>query len=264
MKKNTNQYCLFNSTSVGIVFVASLIMSNASSADSYSAVQPAFKNISIFSDSTEAPQNNNVLFAQIDSSKPSEDTLTNPTLANDGETMAIESNNSDSTESANDEKPGLWQRFKRNVALTWDSDQKDFYLPVNTWHNRLVYDDEDVDRYNEFPLGAGFGYSRYDEDGDWHSLYALGFSDSNYEFEPFVGYGYEKKWGDRNGWHYGLGFTLAITAREEMGYIPIPIALPLASVGYKRVSLQTSYVPGSSSNGNVLFTWVRFQLTSNK
>lgn len=262
MKNNTFYSCSFSTAKLAIAFISALLMSNTSAASSQENMNhvatPTLNNISIFSDKALPEQNNLTLFAQVDNNKTTNETLTNPSLSDNEETLAIEANNA--SDDVEETKPSLWQRFKRNVALTWDSPTKDFYLPVNTWHNRLVYSDEDVDRYNEFPVGAGFGYSRYDEDGDWHSLYALGFSDSNYEFEPFVGYGYEKQWGKPSGWHYGLGFTLAITAREEMGYIPIPIILPLASIGYKRVTLQSSYVPGSSSNGNVLFTWVRFQL----
>lgn len=50
---------------------------------------------------------------------------------------------------------GLWGTFKRNVTNVWQSDQYDLYVPFWTWHNRLTYDKEKTDTYNEKPWGAG-------------------------------------------------------------------------------------------------------------
>ncbi|OVY79712.1 phospholipid:lipid A palmitoyltransferase, partial [Yersinia pestis subsp. microtus] len=47
------------------------------------------------------------------------------------------------------------------------------------------------------------------------------------------------------------------TARYEYHYIPLPLPLPLISIEYNRLSLQTTYIPGTYNNGNVLFTWIR-------
>ena len=58
----------------------------------------------------------------------------------------------------------------------------DLYIPVLTWHNRLFYDDEHIDRYNEEPWGIGYGRSFWDEN-EWHGVYAMVFEDSNYHPE---------------------------------------------------------------------------------
>lgn len=158
--------------------------------------------------------------------------------------------------------PGLWDRFTRNVSLTWESEQRDLYIPLNTWHNRRMYDKEKTDEYNEMPWGIGYGSYRYDAENDWHSLYAMAFMDSHNRLQPIVGYGFQKMWipGDLDGWRFGIGFTLSVTARHEYYYIPMPLPLPLVSIEYKRFSLQSAYVPGTYNNGNVLFTWMRWQL----
>ncbi|OVY74006.1 phospholipid:lipid A palmitoyltransferase, partial [Yersinia pestis subsp. microtus bv. Altaica] len=62
---------------------------------------------------------------------------------------------------------------------------------------------------------------------------------------------------EREGWRFGAGFTASITARYEYHYIPLPLPLPLISIEYNRLSLQTTYIPGTYNNGNVLFTWIR-------
>jgi palmitoyl transferase len=165
-------------------------------------------------------------------------------------------------DSTSESSPGLWSTFKNNVVETWDnSDSKDFYLPVITWHNRWTYDDEKIERYNERPWGAGYGISRYDDQGNWHSLYMMAFKDSHNKWQPIGGYGYEKIWRplqDQN-FRLGLGFTAAITARDDYSYIPIPIVLPLASVSYDQLSFQATYIPGTYNNGNVFFAWLRWQ-----
>lgn len=163
------------------------------------------------------------------------------------------------------EKSGFstwWESWTNDVSTTWnDSPNKDLYLPVITWHNRLTYDKEKTDSYNERPWGGGYGISRYDENGDWHGIYLMAFKDSHNKWEPIGGYGYQKIWQpmeDKN-FRLGLGYTAAVTARDDYSYIPIPIVLPLASVGYNKLTFQATYIPGTYNNGNVFFAWLRYQ-----
>lgn len=157
--------------------------------------------------------------------------------------------------------PNLWDKFKGNVSTTWDSDQYELYVPAVTWHNRAMYDKKKTDEYNERPWGIGFGKYRYDEDDDWHAIYAMAFKDSHNDWEPIGGYAFQKMWipGERDGFRMGAGFTLSVTARKDMYYIPIPAPLPLVSVEYDKLSLQATYIPGTYNNGNVLFAWLRWQ-----
>ncbi|MFX2623798.1 hypothetical protein V6266_12045, partial [Enterobacter asburiae] len=59
--------------------------------------------------------------------------------------------------------------------------------------------------------------------------------------------------------HVGLGYTAGVTARDNWNYIPIPVLLPLASIGYGPATFQMTYIPGTYNNGNVYFAWMRFQ-----
>lgn len=155
-----------------------------------------------------------------------------------------------------------YQQFGNRVVQTWTSPTWDIYVPFLTWHNRLTYDSNKTDKYNENPWGFGIGKSMYDEDGDWHSLYAMGFQDSHDMFEPIVGYAFLKNWQPSEGsdWRIGGGFTLGITARQQYNYIPLPLPLPMAGIEYKRLAIQAVYIPGTYNNGNVLFCWLRWQL----
>ena len=149
--------------------------------------------------------------------------------------------------------------IRSNVIATWKEHSYDAYIPLYAWHNRLTYDREHLKKYNENPWGAGLGMSRFDEDGDWHSLYAMYFKDSNGYGETMFGYAFlkNKYWHD---FRFGYGFTIGATQRHEYSYIPVPLPLPLIGVGYGRVDLQAAYVPGIKNDGNVLFIWTRVRL----
>ena len=130
-----------------------------------------------------------------------------------------------------------------------------------SWHNRFMYDKEKTDNYNDMPWGGGFGVSRYNEEGNWSSLYAMMFKDSHNEWQPIIGYGWEKGWylDSSRDFRLGLGVTAGITAREDFAnYVPLPIILPLFSASYRRLSVQFTYIPGTYNNGNVLFAWLRY------
>ncbi|STW06141.1 lipid A acylation protein PagP [Klebsiella grimontii] len=71
---------------------------------------------------------------------------------------------------------GWWNWLKNDVSQTWNEPQNyDLYLPFLSWHNRFMYDKEKTDNYNEMPWGGGFGVSRYNQEGNWSSLYAMMF-----------------------------------------------------------------------------------------
>ena len=156
----------------------------------------------------------------------------------------------------------VWSRAKYNVSETWASDSYDMYIPLYAWHNRLTYDQEHIDKYNENPWGFGIGKYRYDKDGDWHGLYAIAFKDSNDYLETMFGYAYQKNWfvNCNRDFRIGAGFTVGLTQRHEYKYIPVPLPLPLAGLEYGRFALQAAYVPGLKNDGNVLFTWMRFRI----
>ena len=154
------------------------------------------------------------------------------------------------------------QTLKDDVAATWLSEEYDAYVPLYAWHNRLTYDQEHIDKYNENPWGFGLGKSRYDEKGNWHGLYAMAFKDSNKHLETFFGYAWMKNWfvNCNPDWRVGIGYTIGRTQRSEWLYIPVPAPLPIAGVEYKQLALQAAYVPGLKNDGNVLFIWTRIAI----
>jgi len=155
---------------------------------------------------------------------------------------------------------GIGPRIQDALSQTWQSPNYELYIPVNTWHNRHFYSDEKIDSFNEHPWGLGIGKYRFDEDGDWHALYAMAFMDSHNYLQPVAGYGFEKIWRPADDVRLGVGYTVGLTARQDMYYLPIPGILPLVSAEYKSIAVQSTYVPGGNGYGNILFTWLRWQM----
>lgn len=152
-----------------------------------------------------------------------------------------------------------YEGWKEDVADTWSCGRLEAYTPFYAWHNRLTYDKEHIDKYNEEAWGFGLGKGLW-KGNEWHGLYAMGFKDSNFYFESMIGYAYQYNWdiSESGNWKVGAGYTLGVTQRHEYKYIPVPLVLPVAGLSYKNVAWQAAYVPGIKNDGNVLFTWLKF------
>ena len=154
-----------------------------------------------------------------------------------------------------------WGKFLADdISLMRCHHTYDVYLPFYAWHNRLAYDQEHIDKYNENAWGFGLGISHINAENTWSGLYAMGFKDSNSYLETYFGYARQWNWtaGDENQWSAGVVYTLGLTQRHEYSYIPVPLPLPLVGVGYRNINLQAAYVPGIKNDGNVLFVFARF------
>jgi len=161
------------------------------------------------------------------------------------------------------EAEGWFDRATTSLKRTWTEGTPELYVPLYTWHMPWAYTQEQINNYNNFPLGLGVGRGRFtEEDGDWHGFYAMGFQDSHSKPEYQIGYAYKTFWPVAGELKAGIGYTVFIGARSDYhDYMPFPGILPIISLAYaKAVSLDAAYVPGGKGNGNVLFFWstVRF------
>ena len=144
------------------------------------------------------------------------------------------------------------QRFHQ----VWTEGNTDLYISGYAWHNRFTYSPKRIriKKYNELAWGGGFGKGFFDERGNWHGLYAFAFLDSHKNVEPVIGYAhlYVAEF-DKN-FKAGLGYSVLITARPDILHnIPFPGAVPWAGVFFKKLSVKAAYIPGTGSNGNVLY-----------
>ncbi len=123
--------------------------------------------------------------------------------------------------------------FRENIAQTRQQPEHyDLYIPAITGMHVLLTTRK-TDRYNERPWGGGFGQSRWDEKEtgmacmQWH----LRTRGTNGNRLPDTDGKVRRPLADEN-FHLGTGFTAGVTARDNWNYIPLPVLLPLASVGY--------------------------------
>ena len=125
----------------------------------------------------------------------------------------------------------------------------DLYAPVYTYHMPYAYSPALRRTYNDVPLGVGLG-----KDG----VFAMEFADSHDRPQYNAGYAWLPTWRPF-GKDVALGAGLAglIIARSDIRrYTPFPAVLPLGSVAYRGVALQTTFIPGA----NVVFTWLKLSL----
>jgi len=159
-----------------------------------------------------------------------------------------------------DDQPGWIERARTELKLTYDLGHTEIYLPFHTWHAPWAYSEEQVKHYQNWPPGFGIGRGRYDDKGDWRGVYAMGFQDSHYLPEWIVGYGWKTYWTLGSDYRVGLGYTAGFTTRADYGhYTPVPLLLPIASLDYRTVSIESAYVPGGKGNGNVFFMWAKWR-----
>lgn len=160
-----------------------------------------------------------------------------------------------------DDQPGYIDRARAELKLTYELGDTEVYLPFRTWHAPWAYTSEQVKHYQNWPVGFGIGRGRYDDKGDWHGVYAMGFQDSHYLPEWIAGYGWKTYWPIASSdVRLGLGYTAGFTTRADYAhYFPVPLLLPIASLDYRTLSVESAYVPGGKGNGNVFFIWAKWR-----
>jgi len=146
-------------------------------------------------------------------------------------------------------------KARDHVTDIWKTGTSDLYVPLYTYHLRSAYTQAQIDGYQETPYGIGYGRSKFDKDGDWTGLYAITYQDSHFKPSYQAGYIFQKIWRPADDWRIGGGFTAFLVSRSDLAnYFPIPIILPMGSIGYKSAALEVTYVPGhDNGRGNVLF-----------
>jgi hypothetical protein len=163
------------------------------------------------------------------------------------------------------DNPSWWQYAKNKVNLIANEGQEELYLSGYAYHGRSTYTAERIAEFNEKAWGLGYGKSLNNAKGDEESLFFMTISDSHYKPQPMLGYAYQWMWPiAKSGIEIGAGYTAMLVSRADYyGGAPLPIVLPVASIGTKKFRVLGSYVPRISNNkgnGDVLFVFCRTEL----
>lgn len=159
--------------------------------------------------------------------------------------------------------PGFLDRVRSELGETWRLGNTEYYATFRTWHTPWAYSDEQNKHYQNWPPGFGLGRGRFDEKGNWHGVYAMGFQDSHFKPEWIAGYGWKTYWQAPANIRLGLGYTAGITTRTDVyHYTPVPLILPIVSADYGKLSVEGAYVPGGKGFGNVMLLWFKWHSDS--
>ena len=80
------------------------------------------------------------------------------------------------------------------------------------------------------------------------------------DFQPALGYSWQKNYYCHET-RLGVGYSAMVTGRRKNHYFPIPGLVPVASAGYKGISVQTTWVPYlGHNNGNVFLTMLQISI----
>ena len=134
------------------------------------------------------------------------------------------------------------------------------YVTGYAWHLPHGYQDQARARLNETTWGGGFGRTLRDEDGDRHSVFVMGFSDSHREAQFNLGYAWQRYWRPTRNLGVGGGYLAFLFSRRDVAKnVPIPALLPCASLRYRSVEVIGLFVPRISQDikGDVLFVYLR-------
>ena len=154
-----------------------------------------------------------------------------------------------------------WEYVWDPLVNVYDNGSLELYLPFETYHSRDTYTQEQIDSYQEKPLGFGIGRGLYNEKGNWEGIFAMGFQDSHFKPSYTAGYEWKATWRPVEDVRLGLGYLAGLMSREDVAnYVPFPIVFPVASVGYKNFSIEGTYIPPVGGKGNVMFLWAKWEL----
>lgn len=162
--------------------------------------------------------------------------------------------------SARKEPRSWFRRLWDPVAEAYSDGSYEAYLPLHTHHLRSAYTKEQIANYQEYPPGFGIGRGLYNDKGNYQGVYLMGFQDSHFKPEWHLGYTWKAIWRPADDLRLGLGYTAFLMTRTDMGhYIPLPGIVPVASLAYRNLTLESTFIPGAAGRGNVVFVWAKWE-----
>lgn len=145
-----------------------------------------------------------------------------------------------------DETPGFWRQTGAGMKTIWTTGGADVFVPGYIWHMPWHYSDDQLERYNAAAWGLGYGRTLRRSGSRPRTLYGIVSADSYARPQYMVGYAWRAQWRPGGGaFSLGGGYTALLIGRyDKLRYAPLPIALPLVSIGVDRFEMMGVYVPG--------------------
>jgi palmitoyl transferase len=152
----------------------------------------------------------------------------------------------------------------RRVVDTYEQGGNELIVSGYSYHLPSTYTPEKRAELNSQAWGGGWGRTVEDPNGDTHTVSAFAFLESHKRVQWNVAYTYFKYWGPREGLQPGLGYSVFVMQRPDIaGGVPIPAALPQASLRLGKATLVFTYIPtlnGGINHGSTLYSLGRYAL----
>lgn len=154
----------------------------------------------------------------------------------------------------------VWDTAKTHLSDIWNKGDYEVFVPFWSQHLAFAYSAQERASFTEYPAGGGIGKGYYNQSGNWEGIYALAYHDSYGLPEYQIGYGWIPTWHPFDEkFRVGVGGTAFVFFRSNYShYAPLPLVLPVGSIGYGPVDVQVAYIPGANGHGNVLFWWAKY------
>ena len=147
----------------------------------------------------------------------------------------------------------------RRVVDTYDNGETQLIVSGYAYHLPYSYTPEKRAELNSNAWGGGLARTTEEPNGNTHTVYFYAFEDSHKNAQFNAGYMWATYWGDRDGVQAGLGWTAFILQRPDIASgVPVPAALPIAALRYKKSSLLATYIPtlnGGINHGSTLYVF---------
>jgi palmitoyl transferase len=145
----------------------------------------------------------------------------------------------------------------RRLADTYEKGENTLILSGYSYHLPSTYTPENRAQLQSWAWGGGLGRAVEEPNGNTHMVYFYAFEDSHKTAQFNLGYSWSTYWGERDGVQAGLGWTAFIVQRPDIanGW-PVPAALPIALLRYKKANLIATYIPtlnGGVNHGSTLY-----------
>jgi palmitoyl transferase len=145
----------------------------------------------------------------------------------------------------NGDSTSFWSRTGDGIRKSWSAGQGDIMVPGYIWHTPWHYSEEQRTRYNTVSWGIGYGHTMLDAENRARTLLGLVSADSFNRPQYMAAYIWRARWRPGGGaLRLGAGYSALVIGRSEFHYAPLPLALPLASIGIDRLEFVGAYVPG--------------------
>jgi lipid IVA palmitoyltransferase len=147
----------------------------------------------------------------------------------------------------------------RRLVDTYENGENQLFISGYSYHLPSTYTPEKRAQLNSNAWGGGVGRTVEEPNGNTHTVFFYAFEDSHKTAQIQAGYAWATYWGDRDGVQPGLGWTAFIVQRPDIASgVPVPAALPIALLRYKKANLIATYIPtlnGGVNHGSTLYVF---------